>query len=1489
MKIRKIISLIIIITFLTNSLAYSLAYSLGVSPGVYKPLTKRGMDTLARVLWAQKTPPSQIASITDELLKKITNHEFVGTAPELKEVKGVVHSALDEGVKGLSIDGVSANDILKALEEFCLKRSAFKENLGKGSFAVIEKNYKYDKEDGEVAVSRIEGKSIDKCKLVVHTDYKNAVQDILKKDIWFDYEFDDGKTKRVSVAEAVFNRPAKHYLRESEKDYKNRDKTGGHLVSPDQPLVSEQEANNISGRYAFVNDAIYLWFLASYSFKDTTRYNNQLLEQRLRWIYANKEVFDFKNQFPNINDRNLEEVIKFTLFVNYHYFNRKGASGEPVKVSEVVYDSYEETISDEDVLAYMGGIDGENKEIDTVTDIADTSQPIEKDSPQDLAKRIKEAQKVESFSRNEIIMFGVGVITLLSFAIKLTIALIAVYYTNWYALLALFYPAVYYVASLAAYKIEKNKFRANITVQKAQENLNLWMQDEKWREKANSLNLADEKGLMNIIRIVRNQDVELRMFEIIKFNVTQSGAKEIIIRAGYVNDKKFVLKLLKNAFYHYNRPPPEGIKNEIWRQISAINSEYGFPQYISFLTLPFALTKFINTFPSRNLEIKIPALLKLFKIQDKKMFEEPLTELTGFDAIKYIVKRAIKISGILVFWRIIIGATMRLLGAALKCLLSCRSYKGLTTAPKIFFHTINMPQGILCLGAVCLPFIAAYVLHELIIVRRYSLGYKEEKVLFRRNPFLFLNSIKGILSEIKHDGEKNKSVSFEETKRAVAQIIQSSYTIEEIEDKMIYLGVIPARLKTKQGKKTFLTLCSSLWNIVSQDVPLPEALELDNDFNFPRYRFRVDGSTTAFYGFAHGLGRYIFLKNEVANLVKKLDQEGIFFHSEQNMSDTYGYCEKIIRNIIGGQYFIESIAGKMEEKKKIFEKNLKCRLEINRHTIDAAKDEYKIEIIISGENKILTKGLIDLLIEKDKKRCQTQKKGTKITVKDVVAGKGSEIDDFKIIKDDKESFLDVRVLKIMPILENIFQYLMYPLYMAKNPSSGLLDGGIKFYSVLHQRTIDDLKMLYLLNFLGTLPEPLNFTSEKYLNPTKRYDDERVGRSFYMLDYILQKAKLQNRKHSAWIGGIFHQPLMVWLAQHLGIIQRFKEEEGFYSGEETEKKGFIRIFLDIIVSLAWRIIGYEEEERDEGFYLYRETDKEDFLRTIKSVLGKTEKSSDLKKEEVKEKQHSPKINKDSDLKADIATNESGAGETGIIKIISDYILRIARKRGPGAVPLLGEGKQKNIWQTVKAAHQTNIAVLLPMEIDKTLEQDIKKMEKNMATYGKKLKVSFYKKGTLRSRLANCRDMKKIVVTNADTAAYIGKLMQDKDTGETNADMFRDVRLLNMKIPKIKNKKRETVFHSEIIMTAILARLLDQGSAHFDIIRGLLKDLMEDSFVSSKVKIDDFIQELAVKEDNYTDIEKIKQRVYYFLQETPAISLIKRLEQELRAIKEFWSYA
>ncbi|MBL7073198.1 MAG: hypothetical protein ISS33_05405 [Candidatus Omnitrophica bacterium] len=349
---RKVISVVVLVTFLVNGVSYGL----GVSPMSHKPIVMEKAQKMMRVLWAQKRGPGSdpVAEILKEMREKIERHEFVGEAPQIEAVIGNVDSL----VYPLRISGGTTTDIVVAAEDFCRTKTVFAEALKEGKFSVVESSFAYDRENGEVPIARLEGENIDNCQLAIHSRHKAEFKDILEHDLRFLYKFDDKMTKVVSVAEGFFNVTVRHYLRDIEKDYKERTKSGGHLVGAMmRDVASEKDASNINGRYSLINDAIKLWFLASYSFNDTTRYNNNILEERLDWFYEHKEEFDFGNQFPNINDQNVEEVFNLVLFINYHYFSRKDKNGEPVKVCE--FEDVESSPETENVnvLAYMGGKD----------------------------------------------------------------------------------------------------------------------------------------------------------------------------------------------------------------------------------------------------------------------------------------------------------------------------------------------------------------------------------------------------------------------------------------------------------------------------------------------------------------------------------------------------------------------------------------------------------------------------------------------------------------------------------------------------------------------------------------------------------------------------------------------------------------------------------------------------------------------------------------------------------------------------------------------------------------------------------------------------------------------------------------------------------------------------------------------------------------------------------------------------------------------------
>lgn len=348
---KKIISLVVLVTFLVNGVSYGL----GVAPMSHKPIVMENAEKMMRVLWAQKRGPGSdpVAEDLQEIREKIERHEFVGEAPEIEGVIGEVSSM----TYPLRVSGGVTTDVAVAAKDFCEKRTAFAEAMKNGKFSVVTSSFTYDRENGEIPVARLEGENINNCRLAIHSRNQAEFKDIVGHDLCFLYKFDDGTTKSVSVVEGLFKVTIGHYLRDIEKDYKGRTKTGGHLIDETKGIASERDANNISGRYSFVNDAIKLWFLASYAFNDTTRYNNNILAERLKWFYENKEEFDFRNQFPNINDQNVEEVFKLVLFINYHYFNRQDKNGEPVKVCE--FENVEPSPETENVniLAYTSGRD----------------------------------------------------------------------------------------------------------------------------------------------------------------------------------------------------------------------------------------------------------------------------------------------------------------------------------------------------------------------------------------------------------------------------------------------------------------------------------------------------------------------------------------------------------------------------------------------------------------------------------------------------------------------------------------------------------------------------------------------------------------------------------------------------------------------------------------------------------------------------------------------------------------------------------------------------------------------------------------------------------------------------------------------------------------------------------------------------------------------------------------------------------------------------
>ncbi|MFH1846587.1 MAG: hypothetical protein ABH869_03430 [Candidatus Omnitrophota bacterium] len=251
------------------------------------------------------------------------------------------------------------------------------------------------------------------------------------------------------------------------------------------------------------------------------------------------------------------------------------------------------------------------------------------------------------------------------------------------------------------------------------------------------------------------------------------------------------------------------------------------------------------------------------------------------------------------------------------------------------------------------------------------------------------------------------------------------------------------------------------------------------------------------------------------------------------------------------------------------------------------------------------------------------------------------------------------------------------------------------------------------------------------------------------------------------------------------------------------------------------------------------------------------------------------------------------EEPIITIIGEYIEQTLKKQGPGSkttVKDLDQAKTTKVWNAVNRLHDERIEIFLPQSTHLTdeVEDAVVKMKKGMKENGKFFEVTRYRNEKLLGLLSeNKNKAKRIVVTDDLSSKYIQDLLSDR----TVANIFRDVKLLNVKMPKIAKKDvhRKTAYQAQMLMTAVLARLLEKGSAHELDIRVFLTDMLSDSFPLQGVKIGDFLDRLSQTEDQTTSVKKITNRMKYFLADVGAISLIKSLEIELRALKLFWTFA
>jgi hypothetical protein len=147
-------------------------------------------------------------------------------------------------------------------------------------------------------------------------------------------------------------------------------------------------------------------------------------------------------------------------------------------------------------------------------------------------------------------------------------------------------------------------------------------------------------------------------------------------------------------------------------------------------------------------------------------------------------------------------------------------------------------------------------------------------------------------------------------------------------------------------------------------------------------------------------------------------------------------------------------------------------------------------------------------------------------------------------------------------------------------------------------------------------------------------------------------------------------------------------------------------------------------------------------------------------------------------------------------------------------------------------------------------------------------------------------RRIVLADSNAAGCIQEFVT---SGIQQVDLFRDVRILSVDVPEERlSVERQTACQARMIMIAVLARLFERDGAHTPVIESLLREMLAGSFVSSDTSLTRFLAGLGTTEED-ASVSMIFKRIMFFLDIDNAISLMKKLEMDLRITQKFWTYA
>lgn len=357
-RLNRLISSVVLVAFIFNTAVQDYAFGLSTMPGSTQAGTRTAMFAAGQKELATRDygPGSGISSQFDDYVPD----QFIGEVPGVYGLAFVSSNYINGLPKGWSNNTLLKSDVSDLVEAFKHFRDT-EALLSENDLEITEGDFELEKGNtGEIPICRIEkdGRTF-KYKLVLHKDFVRMWADIKKNDVWFEYIFPDGKVRTISLAWAIFYRIAKHEM----ADMVTKDgldiftpKSHGHMEYSmpfsewsdtfkvnDKPS-DERAANEIGGRYAIVNDAIWMWFLGSYCFPGpSTKYNDETFTNRALWflgLYEGPHAEEWNrwavehnlpDEFPNLHDAsNRVEALAIARAVNKRFWTNYTKYEPPV-------------------------------------------------------------------------------------------------------------------------------------------------------------------------------------------------------------------------------------------------------------------------------------------------------------------------------------------------------------------------------------------------------------------------------------------------------------------------------------------------------------------------------------------------------------------------------------------------------------------------------------------------------------------------------------------------------------------------------------------------------------------------------------------------------------------------------------------------------------------------------------------------------------------------------------------------------------------------------------------------------------------------------------------------------------------------------------------------------------------------------------------------------------------------------------------------------